>query len=110
MPRGKTDEDKQSSSTRMEPLVNDIQKQKGETEFNILHGLGIQVELSIDNKGKPYCPVMTYLVQSEAHAFCCKGKQDDVFLKNQEAHNLVALHDIFCCSLFKQAFIVTHIC
>lgn len=80
MPRGKTDEEKQSSSTRMEPLVNDIQKQKGETEFNISHGLGIQVELSIDNKRKPNCLVMTYLVQSEAHAFCCKGKQTSLCL------------------------------
>lgn len=84
-------------------------KPKGESECNTtLRQEGTGGMKCSQQKEK--CLLMTYLVQAVAHAFCCTGTtsqfkpiQDDLCL---ETRTLA----IFCCSVLKQAVIVTHIC
>lgn len=117
MPTGKTDRDKQSSSTWMDPLVNDIQNQEVNLSATWHWHWGHRWNEVQATKGKQKCLVMTYLVQAEAHAFLLYRENKPVHAysrwsmsKNKDAQYCLARLAIFCCSAFKEAAIVTRIC
>lgn len=95
MPTGKTDRDKQSSSTWIDPLVNDIQNQEVNLSATWHWHWGHRWNEVQATKGKQKCLIMTYLVQAEAHAFLLYREnefmpiQDDLCLKTR-MHNTVS--------------------
>lgn len=109
MPAGKKHRHKQSSSTWMGPPANDIKTNIKKAE---IEGTGEIKCSQKKEKGGQKCLLMTYLVQAVTHTVGCTGTTSSwqPVAKNKDAESCLARLAIFCRSVLKEAFIVTHIC